>query len=251
MNKKLDKNNKNIEIKNLLRNTENFNPTLRTFSNFESGLKFQKLLYTTKFLVPLISNKKHIGGKMLYVTNEYKTKFYLIFTDFTEINNCFKKEKYQYLETTLDKVSKLALKNNALILLNWKSDNYILNQETLKSLFNKENLKPVTFKNTPLYTQAENYFPHFTNTLTNYFKNIDTIKKVYFLNSNTIKNNYLLLIDTPKDTLQEISQEVKKLLRKEKIDINLTISNRINPFLHYSEFYSKESSINTSTELHA
>ena len=57
----------NLEIKKLLRNPNIFDSSLQIFSNFESGLKFQKLLYKTKFYVPLISNKKHIGGKMLYI----------------------------------------------------------------------------------------------------------------------------------------------------------------------------------------
>ena len=48
----------NSELKSLLRNEEIFNPLLRTFSNFESGVKFQKLLYklNSYFHLYLIKN---------------------------------------------------------------------------------------------------------------------------------------------------------------------------------------------------
>ena len=240
----------NSELKSLLRNEEIFNPLLRTFSNFESGLKFQKLLYKTKFLVPLISNKKHIGGKMLYINNEYKTKFYLIFTDFDEINSCFRKEKYQYFETTLDKISKVALKNNALILLNWKSDNFILNQETLQNLFSRESIKTVQpVKTNPLYKDASNIYPQLTNSLLTYMKSVDNLNKSYFLIQNST-NKLLLLLDINKEDLNNISQEIRKIIRKEKLDINITISNRCTPYLKYPVFYQKNDDTNTH-ELHA
>lgn len=231
----------NLEIKKLLRNPDIFDPSLQIFSNFESGLKFQKLLYKTKFYVPLISNKKHIGGKMLYINNDYKTKFYLIFTDFKEINNCFKKEKYQYLETTLDKVSKIALKNSALIILNWKTDNYILTQDILKDLFNKENFR-ITKKEIlhPIYTQAYNLFPNLSNELFNYFSSTEEIKKAYFLKSNINKDKYVLLIDVNKELLPNISAQVNKIINKEKLDMNITISNRVSAYKNYSEFYNKQ-----------
>ena len=239
------------KIKSLLRNTEIFNPTLRTFSNFESGLKFQKLLYKSKFLVPLISNQKHLGGKMLYINNEYKTKFYLIFTDFEEINNCFKKGKYQYFETTLDKVSKIALKNNAHILLNWKSDNYILNQETLQTLFNKENLKTVpNITKHNLYTDASNKFPHFKSLLLTYLQSVENINKVYFLESLEIPDKYILALDIDKSYTQEIIQEIRKIFRKEKLDFTLNITTRFKPYSKYPCLYQKDLTVN-NTELHA
>lgn len=248
--KNLDTSNTN-ELKALLRNTEIFNPTLRTFSNFESGLKFQKLLYKTKFLVPLISNQKHIGGKMLYINNEYKTKFYLIFTDFEEINNCFKKGKYQYFETTLDKVSKIALKNNALILLNWKSDNYILNQETLQTLFNKESLKTIpNITKHNLYKDASNKFPQFISLLLSYFKSMENINKVYFLETLETPTKYILALDTNKSYTQEIVQEIRKIIRKEKLDFTLNITTRFKPFSDYPCLYQKDLNINNA-ELHA
>ena len=250
MNKKNKINaNTNNKITKLLRDSNIFNPTLRTFSNFESGLEFQKLLYSTKFLVPLISNTKHIGGKMLYINNEYKTKFYLIFTDFSEINRCFKKEKYQYFETTLDRVSKIAQKNNALIILNWKTDNYILTEDMLKNLFNKENINDsIKHEKKKLYSQAFNIYPSFSNLLFNLFLENKNITKAYFLKSNTT-NKFLIILDTEKENLPNISNEINKLIRKEKLEINITLSTRINSYKNYSEFYNKE--IKFTYEKHA
>lgn len=239
---------KNEEIKKLLRDQEKFNSETRTFSDFESGLKFENLLYNSQFYIPLIASKQKTGGKMLYVLNEAKTKFYLIFTDFKEINNCFKTEKYNYLETTLDKVSKIALKNNALIILNWKSDNYILTTEMLRSLFSKTTIKPVNQINRiKHYSQAENLYPEFIQDLSTYLSSIDDVNKSYFLKDKN--GTYLLLVETDKENLLPIKEAVEELLKDNKININLLLSTRTKPYADYIEFYNKDMVV--TSELHA
>ena len=85
-----------------------------------------------------------------------------------------------------------------------------------------------------------NLFNIFSWNWFNYFSSTEEIKKAYFLKSNINKDKYVLLIDVDKELLPNISTKINKIINKEKLDINITISNRVSAYKNYSEFYNKQ-----------